>query len=937
LEADKYYVVVEEDEYETLTNEYNLKNLELSEGSYNISVKVVIRNRESDLSESITYVVELDVLSPKNVILDGSVVRWDQVIGASEYIVFVNDKQYRQTATTIDLNTLNLDVGNYEIKIKAVKNNKTSMFSEILNYLVTHEVDDETKTKLLEVLNPSYKVNMELRDFTDQYQYDKYLMSVELVDTYIESASYNNISPGNIYALFEKVFGFLKKPDVINSYTDLIILIRDIEELGLTGNLVGTLAIKLSSFQLEELKSSAQEDINSLNQEINYFKNQSNIYKDSHEFKTLTTILEKYAETNDEKAAVNELLTTTNREILKNTYYLINGYYDVNLYYNNDSYYENIFSIIKSIDNANNSDISSVYNTVYILIEIADRLSFVEYYEEQINTLEQQIRLSTGMLELLETDYDNVIIAFEKVYEFIILTKDTLNSPEFILIFNKVMNGQQLTYSEIILIKDVMIPIFKKSIPTKEALESVYKTIITASGDSVDIEELLKYTSLMADLNTISLEVFIDLLELIDVRYLNDIQEIISSKPNNEFATLAVLLYTLERYEEFFEDVKTMYDDFFTDDLKEELYITMLNSVIEQSREFSNEEEILMLETLRDNFDLFNNLLKQHDDKIIPLIKALIKFNEANNGLNSDSYSELLDKVVNEFFNIDKILFTDLTDENVKSVLEILALFVDVNLNDYNDEVESLIEILISISEIKTKIIVEANKLEGKDFFEHEELMTDTYKEMQYMAVYYVGTILNNSLTKDTKTEIDRLINILFDEILVNDDIKEKLEIENLSEFKSNCLVELNDLYDLINKVATFDYYNLSEDDWEILEDLVDKIFENPIPPYNFEEAELIKISEVSEIWIKLNDKPIIYEIEMTDEYNLEFYSNNIPFPITIELFKYNHGHYNKQSHYESSGFITDIIQNDYGIYYLVVTNNIDEPQNFTLNFHTYN
>ena len=121
LEADKYYVVVEEDEYETLTNEYNLKNLELSEGSYNISVKVVIRNRESDLSESITYVVELDVLSPKNVILDGSVVRWDQVIGASEYIVFVNDKQYRQTATTIDLNTLNLDVGNYEIKLKQLK------------------------------------------------------------------------------------------------------------------------------------------------------------------------------------------------------------------------------------------------------------------------------------------------------------------------------------------------------------------------------------------------------------------------------------------------------------------------------------------------------------------------------------------------------------------------------------------------------------------------------------------------------------------------------------------------------------------------------------------------------------------------------------------------------------------------------------------------
>ena len=107
------------------------------------------------------------------------------------------------------------------------------MFSEILNYLVTHEVDDETKTKLLEVLNPSYKVNMELRDFTDQYQYDKYLMSVELVDTYIESLVIT-IFLLEIFMHFSKSLRIFKKPDVINSYTDLIILIRDIEELGLT-------------------------------------------------------------------------------------------------------------------------------------------------------------------------------------------------------------------------------------------------------------------------------------------------------------------------------------------------------------------------------------------------------------------------------------------------------------------------------------------------------------------------------------------------------------------------------------------------------------------------------------------------------------------------------------------------------------------------------
>lgn len=937
LEADKYYVVIEEDEYETFSNEYNLKTLELSEGRYNVSVKAVIRNIETNLSDSVTYVVELDVSSPKNVRLDGTVVSWDEVIGATHYFLYVNNEQHQVTTTSIDLKTLGLDIGNYEIKIKAVKNNKTSIFSEVINYLVAHEIDDETKTRLLSVLDPKYKVNMDERDFSSLTQYEAYLMGVEFVDTYIESASYNNISSENIYELFEKLFDFLNNPDIVNNFTDFIILIKNLEDLGLTGNLVGTLSIKLSSIGLEQLASGTQEAINSYSPQINHHKTQINTYKNSYDYNSLVTMLEKHAITDDEKMALNQLLNTTESKVIWNTYYLINDYADFNDYYKNDFYYENIFSIIKNIDKSNEDDISIVFDTSYILIQIADNFSFLEYYEERINTLNQQITLSNGMLEIFETDYDNVLLAFEKLYDFVMLTKDTLNSPEFILIFNKIMNGQQLSYMEMILIKDVMVPLFKKSIPSKDILESVYKTLIMSSGDSVNVEELMKHASLMAELNTISLEVFIDLLERIDVKYLNDIQEIISSKPNEEFAMLGVVLYTLERYEEFFEEVKTKYDDFLTDDLKEELFVMMFNTLIEQAREHSSEEEVQMLETLRDNFDLFNKLLEQHDDKIIPLIKALIKYNEADNGINSDTYSELLDSVVNEFLNIDSILFTDLTDENVKTVLEILALLVDVNLNEYNDEVESLIDVLISISEIKTNIILEATKLNAKDFFEHEGLITNDYKEMQYKAVYYVGTILNNALTEDTKTEIDRLINILFNDILANDDIKEKLEINNLSEIKSTLITELNDLYDLINTVATLDYNNLSESDWEILEDLVDKIFENQIPPYNFEVAELINISDVRQIRIHLNDEPIVYEIVLGDEYLVDYFSSNIPYSITIEMFTYNHGYYNKQTHLEGSNHMSGSIEDHYEKYYLVFTNNINEPQSFTLNFHTFN
>src|SRR5690554_4601313 len=239
--ADKYYVVVGLEEHEALSNEFNLKQLELSAGNYTIGVITVIGDNVSRISETINYKVEFVIAAPGNVKLEGSVVSWDSVDGANQYIVFVNDEQHRQTATSIDLKTLKLDAGNYEVKIKTVIDTKTSIFSEILNYVVLHEIDDAGKTRLLKVLNPYYEANMNLEDFPSQYQYEYYLLGVEFVDIYIESASYNNVSSGNLYNLFEKIFEVLKNENIIYNFTDFTIVMGELEELGLTGNLVATL------------------------------------------------------------------------------------------------------------------------------------------------------------------------------------------------------------------------------------------------------------------------------------------------------------------------------------------------------------------------------------------------------------------------------------------------------------------------------------------------------------------------------------------------------------------------------------------------------------------------------------------------------------------------------------------------------------------------
>ncbi|MBN2300772.1 MAG: hypothetical protein JXC31_06280 [Acholeplasmataceae bacterium] len=74
--------------------------------------------------------------TPQNVAISDGVVTWDAVTDATGYTVIVNSNTYTVTATTFDLNTLDLPAGTYPVHIIATQGLNVSEPSTTLNFIV---------------------------------------------------------------------------------------------------------------------------------------------------------------------------------------------------------------------------------------------------------------------------------------------------------------------------------------------------------------------------------------------------------------------------------------------------------------------------------------------------------------------------------------------------------------------------------------------------------------------------------------------------------------------------------------------------------------------------------------------------------------------------------------------------------------------------------
>lgn len=828
--ASGYIVLVNSTEHQVSSVTFDLATLDLPVGQYEIRVKAVALEVTSGVSQKVTFIVEEAVLAaPENVRLTGTVVSWDSVEEASGYIVLVNDVEHQVSSTTFDLGPLNLSVGAHNVKVKAVTSEKTSVYSNVVTYVILYEVDDVTKTKILKENNKSYELDMRSGDFSNHFDYEVYRLTVVYVEDYIEAGMLNNLPLENFYSLFHSLSKILINEVDLEDFSEIIAYVEELQSLGLTGQLLGQILNSKAIMGLKVEKRMYLDEIERLEGLKEDTVSAVLNYKAFIDFYGFIDVLYEYAITEAEEAAITRHLNPKDyMDWLEINDIIVELLVDINYqYYNDDDdSYFNITEVFRRVFALEDEDLNEfVLENYDNLRDLADLNCDIDNYDDSILYQQRMLAEQITLLEVFEEQKEDVVSAIELVYNLLILTKDTLNSEQFITVVNKLLEGESLTVVEMILLKNVMIPVIRTNIPPIETFSLVYQTLFQVLEDLaiIEIPEAREYVETISEATVITIEVMLDFLEIVDNEYITGVQEFLGE----EEYVIDIIFYTVDYYEEFLLTVEERYADLLTEEEIEEIFFKAINYIIAQADE-EEYEALVILEIIKDNYGLISGITKSHKNKLIPLIKSLKGVYESMEKVMEGSLNDGIDELVVAVLNLDDLLFGNLTNEDIDPFIDLLGQFMEIDFSgEYEEEVGHLIEILLFVNEVKSKVLLEASKLDAVDYLEHPGLETGDDKEIQYKITYYLLTAINNTLTEELKEEAYRLIDVLFADVLSNPEIQEILgfEEEELVDFKQVAEESVANVYEFVELLMSFDYDNLTEEEWEMLEDIVDTIF----------------------------------------------------------------------------------------------------------------
>ena len=193
--ASKYLIDINGETFESTTTSFDFSVVEAS--VYTIKVKAVSNSKlfeDSDFSSPFNYVDVSALVQLAVPVINGSIeqgiLRWEKVLNATGYHVFINDVIYETNETSYDLSNIILD--NYQIKVKAIGDAVTyrdSEYSELLELSPSNmyilSIDDSV-TDII-TTNISVSSDKAIYGFTFDISYESVNLTITEEDINIES------------------------------------------------------------------------------------------------------------------------------------------------------------------------------------------------------------------------------------------------------------------------------------------------------------------------------------------------------------------------------------------------------------------------------------------------------------------------------------------------------------------------------------------------------------------------------------------------------------------------------------------------------------------------------------------------------------------------------------------------------------------------------
>lgn len=857
-DVDKYVVVVNTDRYDVSTNSYDLKTLNLSVGTYQISVLAVKGDKLSSPSTIVSYEVKDSsnaLAAPSNVKLDAGILIWDKVTNATSYIVYVDSKEYSVTEQIFNLNSLSLAAGTYSIKVKAVNDKLQSSLSTALTFVVS--VDSEAVVaEILKLIDETYLPNMSEEDFVYDYEYEEYYNFYQVANAYSQ-ISLVYLSENSSINFFKQFIDFIGSEE-INSFVSFKNVFDQLSTYGLTANQFSNIVFELSLAMLKIEIDNINRYIAKYQTIIEEQNTLINEQKSSADYLDIYNKLKGYVNENDlpvfeefmdahvvyEAGAYRYSLHNTIESFIQ----IATKIPDDESQFNPDEFYNKdelmFYHLVKNVQAANDTEFLgmlssySYYNPIFVLYNYANEKQFRLQEIDDFNNNKS-----------IYEDYKTTIITNKQVFltqiEDVVDYLTTLYASITIDLLTQIDGSMesQVTLEEIMALKNEISAILQETLPGEEAFSHFYMTTMylsTALHD-LNINDYLIHATVLGQLDHITIDLLLKLIADIDEEAVNDVMTITEGMviPGELVVdpTYGYQYNTNDRYDyekvinlilyigNYLKDFKTANIDKFNqieamslDNVSHDLFEIYIEIMKVQLKNQIDKEQYALISLILDKLltdypviveglevleniggDLINNFFETE----AVFFKDLIYLIEETDNLESTVVIQKIELLFTEFISYNNVLFESLDQEAIKKLIKMskvpmmLSFVRMINVDDTSiNTYENLFnELLDSVATVIVNIIsLEKNLVTIVDGLEIETLFNSWALDENDKMLVMIIISLDELFVEANETLIIDTIDIIFKDIFNNPNLIQILQIT---------VEEVNEYYNIATEKFT--------------------------------------------------------------------------------------------------------------------------------------
>ncbi len=867
--ADSYIVVVNSTEHVVTTTTFDLSTLNLTAGTYTISVVAKKGTQVSLPTASISYVVQGSglTLAAPIVNLTGNILTWVAVPNATGYQVIVNATVYTTTQTTFDLTTLNLVPGTYSVTVKATAGTTLSQASAPKSYTVISVENREViYANLLKAVNPSYVPNMTSGDFENEFEYTQYVRMETMVNLYLDVSISEGMNPTNMVAMMS----FMVELPMVFENPQPSLLKEEFDKLGAYGmspqifaSFVLTLGNEALSIALEGMESDRvfyEQQLTSKTAEIGVAMTGSS-------FVSMVQALQVHVASEDQALFAQFLMDLPNLDISRiiwatrdfNSSFIWQYPSYLDQYYYGDETDAYIDLFIRIVTHAHQvsdvnftNSIDSYYPNFFDpLWEVFYMTSDIAFYKERMKDIDTQVELIEMILDMLENESEHVRTIIEEVSTYIQTVYQAIPST-LIGDIEALLSSGELSIEEVLILKNEIVTILIETIPSESSFEIFYETLITLAGSvaGYSTTTLVGHADTLAQLQRSSTLLGLEFLLSVDLDTIEDVMGIVDGMVTPGY---------YDEYEEMYYEgsvnptkvadlivyVLTYLDNFLTeqDDL-----VTAINNIDENPMIIDFITFIVMVakDQLEDEMEPADFLkVSALLDEVVIELPNYIAFYETIYQLDKTLIEHIITTEGAMLYEI--ATFIEATEKNPEMVLNFIEMMID-HLMDYrglirSDIDEAFITQWVSLMRLPMKGVVIGNDLDinvdaiFNDIKPHlidvimngllleEAIMAEIdsvsgiYAQIMLWDVEFdlglmIHVILSaNDVIALKLTLIEDTIDIIIDDILGNSELQTLLSIDAqmLIEVRTNLLDGIAHIDSELERISAFDFANLTE------------------------------------------------------------------------------------------------------------------------------